>query len=176
MEDFKGKLALAALKLIALLPWRGVQALGNAAGWLMWKIPNRSREVARINLSHAFPALNAAEIDQLTGRSLQGIAKSFTESACAWIWPPEKTLKYVREVEGLEVLEAALASGKGVVGITSHLGNWEVLNHFYCAQCKPIIFYRPPKLKALDDLLKTQRVQQGNRVAPSTREGIISVI
>ncbi len=32
MEDFKGKLALAALKLIALLPWRGVQALGNAAG------------------------------------------------------------------------------------------------------------------------------------------------
>ena len=176
MEALKGKLALGALKLIALLPWRGVQALGNAAGWLMWKIPNRSREVARTNLSHCFPQLNTEQIDQLTGRSLKGIGKSFTESACAWIWPPEKTLKYVREVEGLEVLEAALASGKGVVGITSHLGNWEVLNHFYCAQCKPIIFYRPPKLEALDELLKTQRVQQGNRVAPSTREGIISVI
>lgn len=176
MESFKGKLALGVLKLIALLPWRGVQALGAAIGWLMWKIPNRSREIARLNLSHCFPQLNANEIDQLTGRSLKGIGKSFTESACAWIWPPEKTLKYVREVEGLEVLQEALASGKGVVGITSHLGNWEVLNHFYCAQCKPIIFYRPPKLKALDELLKTQRVQQGNRVAPSTREGIISVI
>lgn len=176
MESLKGKLALGVLKLIALLPWRGVQALGNGAGWLMWKIPNRSREIARTNLSHCFPELNTEEIDQLTGRSLKGIAKSFVESACAWIWPPEKTLQYVREVEGLEVLQEALASGKGVVGITSHLGNWEVLNHFYCAQCKPIIFYRPPKLKALDDLLKTQRVQQGNRVAPSTREGIISVI
>jgi len=176
VESFKGKLALGVLKLIALLPWRGVQALGAAIGWLMWKIPNRSREIARLNLSHCFPQLNANEIDQLTGRSLKGIGKSFTESACAWIWPPEKTLKYVREVEGLEVLQEALASGKGVVGITSHLGNWEVLNHFYCAQCKPIIFYRPPKLKALDELLKTQRVQQGNRVAPSTREGIISVI
>ncbi|QEY60219.1 lysophospholipid acyltransferase [Pseudomonas sp. C27(2019)] len=176
MESLKGKLALGVLKLIALLPWRGVQALGNAIGWLMWKIPSRSREVARTNLSHCFPELNTTEIDQLTGRSLKSIGKSFTESACAWIWPPEKTLKYIREVEGLEILEEALASGKGVVGITSHLGNWEVLNHFYCAQCKPIIFYRPPKLKALDDLLKTQRVQQGNRVAPSTREGIISVI
>ena len=176
MEALKGKLALGALKLIALLPWRGVQALGSAAGWLMWKIPDRSREIARLNLSHCFPELNATEIDQLTGRSLKGIGKSFTESACAWIWPPAKTLEYVREVEGLEVLQEALASGKGIVGITSHLGNWEVLNHFYCAQCKPIIFYRPPKLKALDDLLKTQRVQQGNRVAPSTREGIISVI
>lgn len=176
MEALKGQLALGVLKLIALLPWRGVQALGNAVGWLMWKIPNRSRDVARTNLSHCFPELNAAEIDQLTARSLKGIGKSFTESACAWIWPPAKTLKYVREVEGLDILHEALASGKGVVGITSHLGNWEVLNHFYCAQCKPIIFYRPPKLKALDELLKTQRVQQGNRVAPSTREGIISVI
>ena len=176
MEALKGQLALAVLKLVALLPWRGVQNLGGAFGWLMWKIPNRSREVARINLSHCFPQLNAEEIDQLTGRSLKGIGKSFTESACAWIWPPAKTLEYVREVEGLEVLQEALARGKGVVGITSHLGNWEVLNHFYCAQCKPIVFYRPPKLKALDELLKTQRVQQGNRVAPSTREGIISVI
>ncbi len=176
MEALKGQLALAVLKLVALLPWQAVQALGAGIGWLMWKIPNSSREVARTNLSHCFPELNANEIDQLTGRSLQGIGKSFTESACAWIWPPAKTLEYVREVEGLEVLQEALASGKGVVGITSHLGNWEVLNHFYCAQCKPIIFYRPPKLKALDELLKTQRVQQGNRVAPSTREGIISVI
>ena len=176
MEALKGQLALAVLKLVALLPWQAVQALGAGIGWLMWKIPNSSREVARTNLSHCFPELNAKEIDQLTGRSLQGIGKSFTESACAWIWPPAKTLEYVREVEGLEVLQEALASGKGVVGITSHLGNWEVLNHFYCAQCKPIIFYRPPKLKALDELLKTQRVQQGNRVAPSTREGIISVI
>lgn len=176
MEYLKGQFALAVLKLVALLPWSGVQRLGGLIGWLMWKLPNRSRDIARINLSHCFPELSATALDQLTERSLKSIGKSFTESACAWIWPPAKTLAYVREVEGLDVLHAALASGKGVVGITSHLGNWEVLNHFYCAQCKPIIFYRPPKLKAIDELLKIQRVQQGNRVAPSTREGIISVI
>jgi len=112
----------------------------------------------------------------LLGKTLRQTGMTFTESACAWIWPAEKTLGLIREVEGLEVLQAALASGKGVVGITSHLGNWEVLNHFYCAQCKPIIFYRPPKLKAVDELLQQQRVQLGNRVAPSTREGILSVI
>ncbi len=142
----------------------------------MWKLPNRSREVARINLSKCFPELEAAERERLLGQSLQQIGMAFTESACAWIWPADKTLRLVKEVQGLEVLEQALASDKGVVGITSHLGNWEVLNHFYCAQCKPIIFYRPPKLKAVDDLLQRQRVQLGNKVAPSTREGIISVI
>ena len=76
MEALKGKLALGALKLIAFLPFRGVQALGSAAGWLMWKIPNRSREIARLNLSHCFPELNATEIDQLTGRSLKEIGRA----------------------------------------------------------------------------------------------------
>lgn len=176
MDKFKGALVVGFLRLFALLPWRAVQGLGSAIGWLMWKLPNRSREVARINLDKCFPELANTERERLLRASLQQIGKTFTESACAWIWPADKTLRLVKQVEGLDVLEQALASGKGVVGITSHLGNWEVLNHFYCAQCKPIIFYRPPKLKAVDDLLQRQRVQLGNKVARSTREGIISVI
>lgn len=176
MEKIKGALVVGALRLVAALPWSAVQRLGAAIGWLMWKLPNRSREVVRINQARCFPELNEAEREALLGRTLQDIGKTFTESACAWIWPAEKSLALVKEVEGLEVLEAALASGKGVVGITSHLGNWEVLNHFYCNQCKPIIFYRPPKQKAVDELLQRQRVQMGNRVAPSTKEGILSVI
>ena len=176
MEKLKGALAVGFLRLFALLPWGAVQATGSAIGWLMWKLPNGSREVVRINLAKCFPELSAAERERLVGQTLRDIGKTLTESACAWIWPVERTLGLVREVEGLEVLQAALASGKGVVGITSHLGNWEVLNHFYCNQCKPIIFYRPPKLKAVDELLQKQRAQLGNRVAPSTKEGILSVI
>ena len=176
MEKFKGALVVGFLRLFALLPWRAVQAVGAAIGWLMWKLPNRSREVARVNLAKCFPELSAVEREALLGRALMDIGRTFTESACAWIWPAQKSIDLVREVEGLDVLEAALASGKGVVGITSHLGNWEVLNHFYCSQCKPIIFYRPPKLKAVDDLLREQRVQLGNRVAASTKEGILSII
>ncbi|MHC8303491.1 lysophospholipid acyltransferase [Pseudomonas sp. PB3P13] len=176
MEKFKGALLVGALRLFALLPWRAVQAVGSAIGWVMWKTPNRSREVVRINLSKCFPDMDPAERERLVGQSLKDIGKSLTESACAWIWPAQRSIDLVREVEGLEVLKDALASGKGVVGITSHLGNWEVLNHFYCSQCKPIIFYRPPKLKAVDDLLRKQRVQLGNKVAASTKEGILSVI
>ena len=176
MEKLKGALAVGFLRLFALLPWGAVQATGLAIGWLMWKLPNGSREVVRINLAKCFPELSAAERERLVGQTLRDIGKTLTESACAWIWPVERTLGLVREVEGLEVLQAALASGKGVVGVASHLGNWEVLNHYFCSQCKPVIFYRPPKLQALDELLQKQRAQLGNRVAPSTKEGILSVI
>ena len=176
VEKIKGALAVGFLRLFALLPWRAVQAVGAALGWLSWKIPSRSREVVRINLSKCFPELSPAEFKQLEWQTHRDIGRTLTESACAWIWPAEKTLGLVREVEGLDVLQAALASGQGVVGIASHLGNWEVLNHYFCAQCKPVIFYRPPKLQALDELLKKQRAQLGNRVAASTKEGILSVI
>jgi KDO2-lipid IV(A) lauroyltransferase len=176
VEKLKGALVVGFLRLFAMLPWRAVQAVGATIGWLMWRLPNSSRTVASINLSKCFPELDEAAHQRLLRQSLMDIGRTLTESACAWIWPAHKSLKLVREVEGLEVLQQALASGKGVVGITSHLGNWEVLNHFYCAQCKPIVFYRPPKLKAVDDLLRRQRAQLGNRVAPSTKEGILSVI
>ncbi|WP_449438306.1 lysophospholipid acyltransferase [Pseudomonas migulae] len=176
MDKLKGALLVGALRLFALLPWRAVQAVGSAIGWVMWKTPNRSRDVVRINLAKCFPEMDPVERERLVGQSLKDIGKSLTESACAWIWPAQRSIDLVREVEGLDVLKDALASGKGVVGITSHLGNWEVLNHFYCSQCKPIIFYRPPKLKAVDELLRKQRVQLGNKVAASTKEGILSVI
>jgi len=176
VEKLKGALAVGFLRLFALLPWGAVQATGSANGWLMWKLPNGSREVVRINLAKCFPELSAAERERLVGQTLRDIGKTLTESACAWIWPVERTLGLVREVEGLEVLQAALASGKGVVGVASHQGNWEVLNHYVCSLCQPSILYRPPKLKAVDELLIRQRTQLGNELAPSTKEGILSLI
>ena len=176
MERFKGAVAVGFLKFFSLLPFAVAQRLGAALGWLMWKLPNRSRTVARINIAHCFPALSAAEQEQLVGENLINTGRSFAESACAWMWSPQKTVALIKEVEGEHLLDEALAEGKGVVGITSHLGNWEVLNHWYCLKCSPIIFYRPPKQKAVDDLLQKQRTQLGNKVAASTREGIISVM
>ncbi len=176
MEKFKGALVVGLLRLLALLPWPAVQALGAALGWLTWKLPNRSRDVVRTNLQHCFPELSPAEFRQLEWQTHRDIGRTLTESACAWIWPAAKTLKLVREVEGLEVLQQAIASEKGAVGVATHLGNWEVLNHYFSSQCKPVIFYRPPKLEAVDKLLQEQRAQLGNKVAASTKEGILSVI
>lgn len=176
MEKLKGALVVGFLRVFALLPWRAAQAVGSAIGWLMWKLPNRSREVVRINLTKCFPQLDEAERERLVGQSLKDIGKTLTESACAWIWPARKSLQLIRRVDGSEVLQRALASGKGVVLISSHLGNWELLLQYVCSLCQPSILYRPPKLKAVDELLIRQRTQLGNELAPSTKEGILSLI
>ncbi len=176
MDDLKGRLVVGFLRLFALLPWRAVQAVGSAIGWLMWKLPNGSRQVVRVNLGKCFPDMSAQEREALVGQTLKDIGKTLTESACAWIWPAQKSLGLIRQVEGMEVLQQALQSGKGVVLISSHLGNWEMLLQYVCSLCQPSILYRPPKLKAVDELLVRQRTQLGNELAPSTREGILSLV
>jgi Kdo2-lipid IVA lauroyltransferase/acyltransferase len=164
------------LRLFALLPWRGVQAVGAAIGWLMWKLPNRSREVVRINLARCFPDLSAEQREDLTKQCLRDTGKTLTESACSWIWPAHKSLKLIKQIDGLPVLQQALDSGKGVVLISSHLGNWEFLLQYASSICKPVLLYRPIKMQAVDQLLKEKRSQLGSSLAPSTKEGIIRVI
>ncbi len=176
MDDLKGRLVVGFLCLFALLPWRAVQAVGSAIGWLMWKLPNGSRQVVRVNLGKCFPDMASEAREALVGQTLKNIGQTLTESACAWIWPAQKSLGLIRQVEGMEVLQQALQSGKGVVLISSHLGNWEMLLQYVCSLCQPSILYRPPKLKAVDELLVRQRTQLGNELAPSTREGIVSLV
>jgi len=176
VDDLKGRLVVGFLRLFALLPWRAVQAVGSAIGWLMWKLPNGSRQVVRVNLGKCFPEMAPDAREALVGQTLKDIGKTLTESACAWIWPAQKSLGLIRQVEGMEVLQQALQSGKGVVLISSHLGNWEMLLQYVCSLCQPSILYRPPKLKAVDELLVRQRTQLGNELAPSTREGIVSLV
>lgn len=176
MEKLKGALVVGFLRVFAMLPWRAVQVVGAAIGWLMWKLPNRSRDVVRINLAGCFAHLPAAQREQLVGESLCSIGKTLTESACAWTWPAKKTLKLIKHVEGMQVLQDALASGKGVVLISSHLGNWELLLQYASYICKPILLYRPIKMQAVDQLLREKRSQWGNKLAPSTKEGILSLV
>ncbi|GGC94234.1 lysophospholipid acyltransferase [Halopseudomonas salina] len=176
MERFKGAIIVGFLRLFSLLPFKLAQGLGAAAGWLLWKLPNRSKEVVRINLTHCMPEMAETDRQQLIRQTLLDTGRSFAESACAWMWKPERTVRLVTEVEGAQLLHGALEAGKAVVAITSHLGNWEVLNHWFCSQCSPVIFFRPPKQPAVDELLRSQRAQLGNRVAPSTREGIAMIM
>src|SRR5690606_41280048 len=124
VEKLKAALIIGFLRLFAMLPWRWVQRLGAAIGWLSYRLPNRSREVTRINLSRCFPELSETELDELLRRSLVSIGMTNAENACAWIWPAQKTQHLVREAEGLEHLQEALASSHGVDALRLHLDDW----------------------------------------------------
>ena len=117
----------AAAAVLGLLPVRWASALGSGMGlvayWLVW--PERRK--ALNSLSVAYPEVTEGERQAIASASFQHLGRSMLELACvrqidrdveAFIkWPPlDRT-----------ALETALAKKKGVLFISGHIGNWELL-------------------------------------------------
>ncbi|MCG2711344.1 MAG: lysophospholipid acyltransferase family protein [Candidatus Omnitrophica bacterium] len=74
--------------------------------------------------------------------------------------------KFVK-IENLEYMDNALKKGKGVIGLTAHLGNWEL-----CAQILTRLGYKmnaialTHKNSRIDDLFSRQRQLTGIKVIP----------
>ena len=79
-------------------------------------------------------------------------------------------------VEGKEVVDAALAKGKGLVLLTPHLGSFEAAAQGYAAQFgdkSPMTaLYRPPRQTWLREWVDQARSRPGLRTAPATLSGV----
>ena len=78
-----------------------------------------------------------------------------------WTRPTPDNLRLVRAVEGAELFDAALASGRGVIVAAPHLGNWELLNQWLAQRTPIAIVYRPPRSAWMEALLRTARGHPG---------------
>lgn len=151
------RLLYALLWFAGLLPLRVLHGLGSILGDLAWFIGGRERRVTAINL-----ALVAQHDGDLVGpldtrRVLRETGKSLVEVAKVWAGRPDSALRMVREVRGAELLEQALATGKGVIIAAPHLGCWELLSYWIAERTPLAIVYRPPRNPAVEPLLLKAR-------------------
>ena len=145
------------LRLLALLPLRVLHGLGAALGSaVLWWRPRLVRNTA-VNLRMARPLLDAEAQKALLRSAMLESGKSVSEMVKVWGAGAQSSLTLVREVRGEALLDAALAAGKGVIIAAPHLGCWELLNYWLCRKTPMAILYRPPRLAALEGLLRKVR-------------------
>ncbi|TCV96320.1 KDO2-lipid IV(A) lauroyltransferase [Luteibacter rhizovicinus] len=145
------------LRLVSLLPLRTVQAIGAAIGRFSLRRRTRAAHYTEVNLRLTQPDLVEDDRKALLTRTMEESGKSLTEIASIWGGGAERALGLVREVRGGELFEAALASGKGVIIAAPHLGCWELLNYWLCSRTPMAILYRPPRIAAIEALLRKVR-------------------
>ncbi|QAU24712.1 lipid A biosynthesis acyltransferase [Dyella sp. M7H15-1] len=145
------------LRLFGLLPLRWLQAVGAGLGLLALKQHGRMARDTAVNLSIARPDLGEPTRAALVREALMESGKSFTEIVKIWGAGAERALGLVREVRGEALFDAALASGKGVIIAAPHLGCWELLNYWLCRKTPMAILYRPPRIAAVEPLLRKVR-------------------
>jgi len=145
------------LRLLALLPLRVVHGIGAGLGRLLLWRRGRMVQNTAVNLRIVRPALDDVAQAALLREAMVETGKSASEIAKVWGAGAERSLELVREVRGEALFDAALAAGKGVIIAAPHLGCWELLNYWLCRKTPMAILYRPPRIAAIEGLLRKVR-------------------
>ncbi len=115
---------------------------------------------ARDNLKAAYPQKTPAEIQAIVRdvcENLGRVVGEYSHLDKMTLGPGQRI-----EIEGTEHSEAAIARGKGVMFISGHLGNWEVMPiaaaHLHY---EGGLVYRPPNNPYVDRWIGRQRAKLG---------------
>ncbi len=153
--------------LVALLPGPWVFRLGEMLGGLAWHFTPVRRKIVLRNLRIAMAGeCGFSEIQEMAKASFRRTAGNLISAARTAQVAPEK-LGEIIHIENLELLEQALAKGKGVVLLLAHMGNWEILSrivHLFPPGSKTGAFYRPLNNKLLDERILLRRQADGTRM------------
>ena len=150
--------------LVLCLPYKVARNFGSGIGTLAHRFLSRRRALTQRNLAFVFPEIEPVEIRQLSKAAFQNIGKTLTESIYSAKWTKEQLLAHA-EVQGWEHLESALARGRGVLLISAHLGNWEVMSMTLSARgCKLTVVARRMDNPRLDPMVNRMRSHFGTVV------------
>lgn len=153
-----------SLPLVARLPFALVYAFTWVLGALAPLLASSERRRAEAHLATAFPELTRPECRRVARRMFRHLARSAAEVAQI-----ERFLDGPHAVrlaaEHRKLLDDVFAEGKGVVAVTGHIGNWELLAQVVAHSGYPITAIAKPLYDPrLTRLVHTARTRYGMQV------------
>ncbi|HEY5679471.1 MAG TPA: lysophospholipid acyltransferase family protein [Pseudomonadales bacterium] len=173
MRRLKGWLILALLRATSILPLAAARALARAAAAAALTLDVRAARTTRINVALCFPELGPEEQARLVRDSLAHSASVVTEAGPLYHWPRARWQTRLTLV-GDELFNEAMASGRGVLLLGPHFGNWEALPLFL-GRYAVTGLYDPPRISALEKTVRAARERNGMRLLPIDARGLRGV-
>jgi Kdo2-lipid IVA lauroyltransferase/acyltransferase len=161
----RGRLTGPLVAVLTLLPrglgWRGAQRLGAGMGRLAWWVARRDRRRTLEHLAIAFPELAERERTRLGRACFAHFGTTLLECLRLLGEGCEEVRRRVA-VEGWEGVEALRASGRQILILTGHCGNWELLAATISCHGLPLsVVARRGQEERLDRLLVSLRQRFG---------------
>jgi KDO2-lipid IV(A) lauroyltransferase len=119
-------LAMGVAWLVARLPLTALWWLGRKLGKVLFKLAHRRRDYAQRNIALCFPDKSATEQDALLKEHFAQLGMSLMEMIAVWFGRASDFTKRC-DVTGLEYLQAAQATGKGVIVCVFHTVHMEAM-------------------------------------------------
>ena len=155
------------LRLLAALPLSLLHRLGSILGWAMYGISPTYRRNLKANL-----ALAGYRDDGVRRAAIASACCMLAETPAIWLRPQAEVAALVREVSGMEAVEAARAQGKALLFLTPHMGCFEVTAQYASQQLPITVLYRAPKIGWLEPLMREGRGRGRVRLVPADFTGV----
>ncbi len=148
---------------LRLVPFGLALAIGARLGGGAYRLLGRERRHALRHLGMAFPAIAPAGRARLAREAFRNAGRSFAELA-RWRYMRERLGELIT-IEGIEHVRQGLAMGRGLVAVTGHIGNWELLAATFAQLGYPLhVVARRVNDDRFDDLIAAFRRDAGIRV------------
>ena len=157
-------------KLIGLIPRKLAFRLGNLMGQILFLADRKHRKIALNNLTRAFGhEKNPYEIRILARRVFKNLGQIIFEIGWSLRLESKDFQKYFN-IQGLSNYTNAYEKGRGVLLLTAHMGNWELLSIIMAMAGYPVsVLYRPLDFFLLDRLFAMIRGRFGAELIPSAQ-------
>ena len=164
LEYFVYLIYRAGFALIGLLPLRAAFALGNALGFCAWLVLGKYRRLGFQNVEIAFGAEKSPrEMRRLVRHHFQRLGANLLSGLKLAAMPLDKVRAHVR-IENADAADRELRSGRPIVFILSHIGNWELQAQMFPAAIGYVrnsTIYQPLKNRYIDKHVRTLRGRAG---------------
>jgi len=153
--------------LFGAVPRRRAAKLADVFGRLWYRLDARHRQVALRNLAQAFgQEKSSAERKSLARKAFSNLMRIPFEIGWSMKWKEQDCLSYF-DIEGKERIRAARQKGRGLLILTGHMGNWELLPPMVLMLGVPATTtYRPLKFAPADTFFLQLRSRFGSRMVP----------
>lgn len=168
------------LGFLAILPKKSAVAAATSVAMIGYYLFGPLRRVAMTNLKIAFPDGSEMEHKRLAKGAFKNLGRVLGEMShfpSATRKSLERTIEFQIDPDVYAEYERLKAAGRGVIIVSPHLGNWELLVYGWSALQEPISYLARaldnPKIEALTVSLRTKfgnrPINKTNSVSPAIK-------
>lgn len=164
--------ATCIFKSLAYLPLSVLQTFGLALGWIGWKTSGSFQRLSAENFKQAFPAATP----QMLRHAMLSVGQMFLEMPYWWVRRNDRALNKTVAPADWHLFETALATGKGVILLSPHMGCFELLGPVYSSRFQSTVLFRPPRKVWLREWIVNMRTRKQLKMAPANQTGVRSLV
>ena len=158
-------LGIGILRVFEPLPRAFLYLLGRGVGRFFGALPTPFRRIARRNLELCLPEFDAAARERILREHFAGLGVALFETAISW-WSSNERIRHLTFMDGLEHLEAARRTGRGVLLLSAHFNSIEIGCRALAARMPLNVMYRPTKNELIGEFVHSRRAVQTKRAIP----------